>query len=113
MTLRLVITTMTSKLKVTVIRKFTPEDVFGPNHNITYNGGEIPACPLELGREFIVGDHRDRPEGFCGRAWHDLYTTLMAFYYGGDMEWPEPGATYQPCGDGVKPVVFKIEKLEE
>ncbi|MGY5880759.1 MAG: TIGR04076 family protein [Candidatus Thorarchaeota archaeon] len=102
---------MVSKLKVTVIRKFTPEDVFGPNHGITYNGGEIPSCPLELGQEFIVDDHRDRPEGFCGRAWHDLYTTLMAFYYGGDMEWPAPGVTYQPCGDGVKPVVFRIEKI--
>jgi len=29
------------------------------------------------------------------------------------MEYPEPGVTYQPCGDGVKPVVFKIEKLQD
>jgi hypothetical protein len=58
---------MTTRLKVTVVKMFTPEDVFGPDHGITYNGG--------------------------------------------DMEYPEPGMTYQPCGDGVKPVVFKIEKL--
>jgi len=103
---------MTKKVKITVIRKFTPEDVFGINHGITYNGGEIPSCPLEVGSEFIVDSHLDRPKGFCGRAWHDLYTTLMVYYYGGDIEWPGPGATYQPCGDGVKPVVFKIEGLE-
>jgi hypothetical protein len=29
------------------------------------------------------------------------------------MEYPEPGVTYQPCGDGVKPVDFKIEKLQD
>ena len=29
------------------------------------------------------------------------------------MEWPAPGATYQPCGDGVKPVFFKIEKIRD
>jgi uncharacterized repeat protein (TIGR04076 family) len=104
---------MVSKVKVTVIRKFTPEDVFGPDHGITYDGGKIPACPLELGQKFIVDSHLDRPKGFCGRAWHDLYTTLMIFYNGGDLEWPGPGATYQPCGDGVKPVVFKIEKLAD
>jgi uncharacterized repeat protein (TIGR04076 family) len=102
---------MTTKLKVTVVRKFSPEDVFGPDHGVTYYGGEIPACGLELGQEFIVEDHRFMPEGFCGRAWHDLYTTLMIYYYGGDIEYPELGVTYQPCGDGVKPVVFKIEKM--
>jgi hypothetical protein len=37
----------------------------------------------------------------------------MVYYFGGDYEWPAPGVTYQPCGDGVKPVVFKIEKLEK
>jgi uncharacterized repeat protein (TIGR04076 family) len=102
---------MIAKLKITVVKMFSPEDVFGPNHGITYNGGEIPACGLNLGQEFIVDDHRGKPEGFCGRAWHDLYTTLMIYYNGGDMEYPEPGVTYQPCGDGVKPVVFKIEKM--
>ena len=47
---------MSNKVKITVIKKFTPDDVFGPDHGIAYNGGEIPACPLEIGSEFIV-DH--------------------------------------------------------
>ena len=59
---------MTRKAKITVVRKFTPEDVFGPNHGIMYNGGEIPSCPLEVGSEFIVDSHLDRPKGFCGRS---------------------------------------------
>ncbi len=71
---------MTTRLKVTVVKMFTPEDFFGPDHGITYSGEEIPPCFLKLGQEFIVNDHRDRPAGFCRRAWHDLYTTLMAYY---------------------------------
>jgi len=102
-----------TRVRVTVIKKFSVEDVFGENHSITYNGEPIPACGLEEGEEFIVENHLFRPEGFCGRAWHDLYTTLMIYYYGGDIEYPQPGVTYQPCGDGLKPVVFRIERMQE
>jgi uncharacterized repeat protein (TIGR04076 family) len=52
------------------------------------------------------------PEDFCPRVWHDHYVLLMMFFYGGDMKYPAPGVTYVPCGDGVRPVVFKIEVLD-
>ncbi len=103
---------MSPNVKITVVRKFTTEDVFGPDHGITWNGNPIPACGHEVGEEFIMDHHLDRPEGLCGRAWQDLYTTLMVYFNGGDYEFPAPGYTYQPCGDGLKPVVFKIEKMD-
>jgi uncharacterized repeat protein (TIGR04076 family) len=53
------------------------------------------------------------PKDFCGRAWNDMYTTLMVYYCGGDYDYPEPGVTYQPCGDGIRPVIFKIEKIKK
>ena len=104
---------MTTRLKVTVIKMFTPEDVLGPDHGITYNGDPLQPCGHQVGEEFIVDHHLNKPEGLCGRAWQDLYTTLMVYYFGGDYNWPAPGVTYQPCGDGLKPVVFKIEKIED
>ena len=104
---------MRTKVKVTVFKMFTPEDVFGVGHNITWNGKPIPECCHHEGEEFIVDHHLDRPKEMCGRAWQDMYTTLMIYFHGGDYGYPEPGVTYQPCGDGLKPVVFKIEKIEE
>lgn len=104
---------METKLKVTVFKMLTPEDIFGQDHNITWNGEPIPPCGHKVGEEFIVDHHLNKPDGLCGRAWQDLYTTLMVYYFGGDYDYPESGVTYQPCGDGVKPVIFKIEKMDK
>lgn len=102
---------MTTKLRVTVVKKFSPEEIFG-HEMVKHDGRPIQPCSYELGKEFIVDHHLDRPKNFCGQAWQDLYTTLMIYYYGGDYNYPEPGVTYQPCGDGMRMVVFKIEKIE-
>ncbi len=102
---------MKKKLKLTVMKKFSPEEIFG--HEILRDGKTIPPCSYDVGTEFIVDHHLDRPKDFCGQAWQDLYTTLMIYYCGGDYNYPEPGITYQPCGDGIRPVIFKIEKMSK
>ena len=103
---------MKSKLRITVVKKFSPEDILG--HSVKRHTGEnIGFCSFEIGEEFIMDNHISIPKGFCGQAWNDMLTTLMIYYYGGDYEYPEPGVTYQPCGDGLRPVIFKIEKIEE
>lgn len=101
---------MTNKVKITVIKKFSPEEIFG--HEMMREGKPIPLCSYEVGEEFIVDNHLDRPEKFCGQAWQDLYSTLMIYYNGGDYNYPRSGVTFQPCGDGIRPVIFKIEKLD-
>lgn len=102
---------MVTKLKITVMKTCSPEEIFG--HRMLRDGKTIQACSYEVGEEFIMDNHLDRPKGFCGRAWQDLYTTLMTYHCGGDYDYPEPGITYQPCGDGIRPVIFKIEKMDE
>ncbi|WP_455143156.1 TIGR04076 family protein [Candidatus Hodarchaeum mangrovi] len=99
------------KLKITVIKKFDPKIIFGHNILRTSTEKPIPPCFLEEGREFLVDNHLSPPKDFCEQAWHDIYETLMIYYYGGDYEYPEPGFTYIPCNDGIRPVIFKIEKL--
>jgi len=55
------------------------------------------------------------PEGFCPWAWIDIYRSVSAL---------SAGATYTPwnnkdsiqilcCTDGVRPVVFAIEAIDE
>jgi uncharacterized repeat protein (TIGR04076 family) len=102
---------MTAKVKITVVKTFSPEDIFG--HEILRDGKAIQACSYKVGQEFIMDHHFNRPKDFCGQAWQDLYNTLIIYYCGGDYNYPEPGVTYQPCGDGIRPVIFKIEKLNE
>ena len=99
------------KVKITVIKKFSPEDIFGEKMIRHSTGKPIPPCYLEENQEFIVESHLDVPEGFCGQAWHDLYDTIMIYYCNGDIEYPAPGVTYTPCNDGVRPVIFKLEKI--
>jgi len=102
-----------TNLRITVVKKFSPEDVFGLNHGITRNGKPFIPCDLKEGDEFIVKNQYEIPEGLCERAWHDLYSTILVYHHGGDYNFPSPNATYQPCGDGVNPVVFKIEKIQD
>ena len=103
-----------TKVKITVIKRFGPEDVFGPGHNLkTLSGRPITKCSMfEEGTDFIVDDIEHMPKGFCGWAWRDIYKDLSVLYFDGNFYRPEEGMAYVSCTDGRKPVVFKLERLE-
>jgi len=99
------------KLKITVIKKFDPKAIFGHDIFRASTKKPIPPCYLEEGQEFLMDNHLSPPKDFCEQAWHDIYDILMIYYCGGDYKYPELGYTYTPCNDGIRPVIFKIEKL--
>ena len=102
---------MHPKVKFTVVKVFTPMDILG--HEITSNSGyKIPPCPIfKEGQEIVAENSFTKPDGFCGWAWRDLSVRLTKFDVIEDMDWPEKNVTYVACGDGLRPVIFKIEKL--
>ena len=103
-----------SRLKITVERVFTPSEVFGHEIKRASNGEPIPPCPFfKKGQEFVTEHGFTRPEGFCGWAWRDLTTRLTKFDLIDDMDWPEKNMTYVACGDGARPVIFRLEKITE
>ena len=52
------------------------------------------------------------PEGFCGWAWDDIYKVVQALRFHGNFHWfDEPGVSVNCCTDGLRPVVFKIERI--
>ena len=54
------------------------------------------------------------PEGFCGWAWRDLYKDLAVISKGGDFDpWVNKGEMYTACTDGIRPVSFKLERLDD
>lgn len=102
---------MMERIKLTIIKKFTPIEIFG--HEIIRSSGEkIPICPFfEEGQVFLPENSFTKPEGFCGWAWRDLTVRFTKFDLLENEDWPKPGETYVACGDGLRPVIFKLEKL--
>jgi uncharacterized repeat protein (TIGR04076 family) len=78
-----------------------------------------PQGPLPLfhyRKEFIVEYLVQRPEGFdCDWAWDDIHKILMILLTRGNFgTWMKDPNQFITCRtDGIKPVVFKIERLEE
>ncbi|MHA2357179.1 MAG: TIGR04076 family protein [Candidatus Heimdallarchaeaceae archaeon] len=100
-----------SKVKITVLKNLSPEEVFG--HELKSPSGDIiKACTsFKEGEEFMV-ENLKKPEKFCGWAWRDIYKDLSVLAFGGDFSWTEPNTAITCCTDGMRPVVFKLERLE-
>lgn len=73
-------------------------------------------CPFFAeGQEYIVNYLTERPENFsCDWAWDDIHKTLFTLMLGGNYSnWMKDGDTFVTCcTDGIKPVVFKIQRVE-
>ncbi len=99
------------KVKVTVLRRFKPSEVFR-------RSPVTPVRPLEAcglyrdGQEFVVGEDGKMPEGFCTAAWHTIYGSVRTLAFGGTLPWyKEKGVAINCCTDGLRPVVFKLERI--
>ncbi len=99
------------KVKVTVLRRFKPSEVFR-------RSPVTPVRPLEAcglyrdGQEFVVGEDGKMPEGFCTAAWHAIYTYARILALGGNIPWyKEKDVVIGCCTDGLRPVMFKIERI--
>jgi len=92
-------------IKITVYRKFDCEELED------YSGG----CHRhEVGQEYIVKEDGNMPEGFCYWAWHDLWPTVFALRFGGNLTYCKEGhRMYTSCTDGLSPVVFLLERIED
>lgn len=99
------------KVKITVLKRFKPSEVFERS----------PATPVKTldacdyftdGQEFISQGGR-MPEGFpCTTAWIALFTGVRTLSFGGNMPWfKENGIDIACCPDGLRPVVFKLERI--
>ncbi len=98
---------------MTVIKRFSPEDVLGHELFLPSTGQKIKKCGLfNEGDEFIVDSVMQQPENFCGWAWRDIYKDFSVLFFGGNFAMG-PGIQYTSCSDGTKPVCFKLERLDD
>ncbi|MFH2110664.1 MAG: TIGR04076 family protein [Candidatus Bathyarchaeota archaeon] len=86
------------KVKITVVKNFGPEDVFGEKFHRP-SGREIVKCDLDEGDAFIVTDG-GMPDGFCHHIWFGMYPKVTFIRYGGESDdWVGKGVDYVCCPD--------------
>jgi uncharacterized repeat protein (TIGR04076 family) len=100
-----------SKVKITVLKRLSPSEVF-EKEPVT-PASPLGACELfHDGQEFIIGEDGKMPNGFCTSAWHTIFSSVRILSFGGNLPWfKERGVAINCCSDGLRPVVFKLERI--
>lgn len=107
---------MSYKCKITVLRK-----EFFPDLVETFIGKpNVGRCDkFQEGQEFMVDFktyfNMGIPEGFCSEAWESIQKYVFTHISGGTVfkGWPkDDGVAIACCNDGVRPVIFKLERIE-
>lgn len=98
--------------KITVLKRMLNEDL---KHE--YCASDAEHCPIfSEGQEFHYSAFGDgnKPEGFCEQAWNDIFKYIMALSVGGNFSgWiKKDGTNIVCCTDGIRPVIFKLERFE-
>ena len=100
------------KCRITVIKRNFDEELAKE-----YGAKDIGKCPLHNEGQIFYGDWA-KPEGFCDEAWKAIYQYVFALAHGSELfyykDWIiKPGVAICSCNDGLRPVIFKIERTDE
>jgi uncharacterized repeat protein (TIGR04076 family) len=100
------------KCKITVLKTLFIEDLAKE-----YGAKDIGKCPFHTEGQVYYGDYA-KPDGFCDEAWKAIYQYVFALSHGSGVfytgNWIEkPGVAICSCNDGLRPVIFKVERISE
>lgn len=103
------------KVRITVFKRVDPEVIFDGKVPISPTGKKYEKCSAFNERqEFIVDKDLKMPKDFCSWAWRDIYKDVSVLALGGNFDpWVEKGKMYTCCTDGIRPVSFLLERIEE
>jgi uncharacterized repeat protein (TIGR04076 family) len=99
-----------TKLKITVLKRQDPSEIFDelPVEKMDWM---VPCKIYEDGQEYIL-EKMNMPENFCASAWQTIYPKIRTLWYGGNTSFfKEKGIEVGCCSDGIRPVIFKIERI--
>lgn len=106
------------RIKCTVIKKLAFEDLIREYHAGFPEDVQDHTCGcFQLGDEFIFQAGAPNPvntQGFCPWAYCDIQRDIEVMKSGGSQNWMKNPETFITCcTDGLRPVVFKLERLQE
>ena len=99
--------------KITVLKTLYHEDLI-KEYLLPEQWAPYGACYRHhIGQEFIINSF-DKPEGFCSWAWADIHREVIAVMFNADFSiYKNSGTIITSCTDGLRPVIFKVERIEE
>jgi uncharacterized repeat protein (TIGR04076 family) len=103
---------MFHKCKVTVVKRDCNLDLV---QSYVANPENFTACKrVEDNQEFIISNPYEMPDGLCSYAWADIRPQILAIASGGIFDFmKEKNTALATCTDLFRPVIFKIERIEE
>ena len=99
------------KCKITVLKRIVHQDLV--DAYMEPGAATLPCPHFVEGQEFVVQD-QPGPD-FCDAAWNDIYKAYVALMQGGSFApWMKDDHTMIVCcSDGIRPVVFKLERMDD
>lgn len=105
---------MLRKCRITVLKTTFNQDL-ADEYGVEGFG---PCTFMQPGDEFVT-DFK-KPNGFCDEAWNAMHQYVFTLAHNGanelffDNDWiRKPGVAICSCNDGLRPVIFKIEAIDE
>lgn len=102
-----------NKCKITVL-----ETQFNEKLAKEYGAANIGSCPFhKVGDVFISG--YAKPESFCDEAWKAIQHYVFTIVHGMQgtffaNRWVrQEGVSINSCNDGLRPVIFKLERVDD
>jgi uncharacterized repeat protein (TIGR04076 family) len=97
--------------KITVVKRDFYKDIV---ETYVKEPERIKICNrVKENQEFLVTNPYNPPEGLCASAWADIRPYIITMATGGTWDFmKEPNSTLAICSDPLRPVVFKIERVE-
>ena len=102
-----------TKVRITVVARLDFNEIHG-NADLGCSAKMDPVCGMFTeGQEFVtVGG--DMPQGFCPGAFADIFRYISGLRFEANYPWMnEKGKVLACCTDGFRPVVFRLERIED
>ena len=105
-----------SRVKITALKRFDPNDVFSKLPVKVKPSFSVPCPVFSDGQEMIIDHPRIpiMPDGFCPAAWQSLWWSIPSLMSNTKFnQWyDEPNVAVIACSDGLRPVIFKLERID-
>jgi uncharacterized repeat protein (TIGR04076 family) len=99
-------------IRITVLKTLYNQELAEEYRRPDSHKGPCPRYNEEP--EFYVKHIDEPPEGFCMWAWNDIHKFVLALMTGADFAGMKEVNTFiASCTDGIKPVIFKLERIAD
>jgi uncharacterized repeat protein (TIGR04076 family) len=101
------------KVKITVV-EVTDFNKIHESKDLGCSANIAPQCGKFKAGQVFETDMQSVPEGFCPHAFRDIAHHIIMLGEGGNYSWMnEKGKALVCCTDGFRPVIFRLERLDD